>query len=289
MSDEIRFRKYTRICNSGTRNYVTQYLTCYSSLPAVYRENKEVRPFRFSSKSPAIGFIGQDKAQIYEDIAKGIISYRRALPRLESDSILQYPSRLLSCLFPKCYRYSKTDDRRRFLVYYYVYGQVRKFGRLYSDVLHGLSESMHSSDILASCACYRFCQEVVDSPEYYYYLLDTYYYKLDMSKLKSFYESQEKLDFSKTPELIFEYYPNLEQILLQDFIPVFTYRFTLSELFKPLGLSLKDYRSKDVFLRLKSDQRLRNQSYFAEVDDMIVEMEKMPKFNELTGNAPTIV
>lgn len=45
---------------------------------------------------------------------------------------------------------------------------------------------------------------------YYYYLLDMYYYKLDMEHLKSFYESQEKLDFIENPHLIFEYYSNIE-------------------------------------------------------------------------------
>lgn len=288
MCDEVRFRKYTSICNSGTRNYVTQYLTCYSGLPEVYRENKEIRPFRLASKSPAVGFIGQDKAKIYEDIARGVIEYCRPLLRLESNSILQYPTGLLSRLFPKCYRFSKSTDSGRFLIYRYVYGQVRENGRLYTDVLHGLSKSMHPQDLLASCACYRFCCEYVNSPEYYYYLLDTYYYKLDMSRLKSFYESQEKHDFVKTPELIFEYYSNLEQILLDENIS-YRWLYVLNFLFESLGLYISDYQSKSAFIRIHQDIVRRNLPYINDVKDKVSEMEKVSKYNELTGKAPTIV
>lgn len=288
MCDEVRFRKYTSICNSGTRNYVTQYLTCYSGLPKVYRENKEIRPFRLASKSPAIGFIGQDKAKIYEDIAKGVIDYSRPIHRLESNSLLQYPAGLLSRLFPKCYRYYKTDDRGRFAIYRYVYGEVRENGKLYTDVLRGLSQSMHAQDVLASCACFRFCGEFVDSPEYYYYLLDTYYYKLDMSRLKSFYESQEKQDFSKTPELIFEYYPNIEQIIL-NYKDSYSLYLSVCVLFSSLGLDINDYSSKDVFVRIHDDIVRRNFPYIADVKDKVSEMEKVPKYNELTGKSPTIV
>ena len=79
MCDETLFRKYTHYCDSGCRGYVTNYLTCKSNLPRIYRENKEVAPFRLASKAPAIGYICFDIRKIFEDVSIGNIEYDKQL------------------------------------------------------------------------------------------------------------------------------------------------------------------------------------------------------------------
>lgn len=288
MCDENRFCDYTHLCDSGARGYVTQYLTSSTELPRVYQKNTEIRPFRLASKSPGIGFVEQDKEKIFRDVERGIIKYTRPVPRLDSQSLLLYPSNYTRTLFPKCYRFNKVFDSRRDLVYGFLYRAIRKTGQEYSLCSSRLREIMHSSDYLATCACYRYCLEYHSCPEHYLFMLDMYYYQVDMERLRSFYRSQEEINYLKDPEIIFEYYSNLEQILL-------TTDFNISDnlsvffLFSDLGLNVFDYNRKEVFTRIKKDIRYRNRVYRLEVSDIVDNMVKMPKFNELTGNSPTIV
>lgn len=290
MCDAYRFFPYVHYCDSGARGYVTQYLTCFSDLPNVFRENKEIRPFRLSSKSPAIGFVGFEKKEIFSSIDTGTIFYTRKVPRLESSSLLQYPKDLLSTIFPKCYQFNKMVDSRRFSIYNYLYREVRKLG-FKSDVLCSrLSKTMHSQDFLATCACYRFCLDYIDSPSHYYYLLDTYYYLLDMQHLRSFYQSQQNCDFGQTPEKIFEYYPNIE-VFCCDKDNFNRYRLkALISVLTPLGYNVDSLLFNEAFF--SSIRRSINESridYFNEVNDITSNMVKMSKFNEMTGNSPSNV
>lgn len=284
MCNEDRFVPYCHLCDSGARGYVTQYLTCFSSLPRVYQEVKELRPFRLASKAPAVGYIEQDKAKIYEDVSRGVINYTREVHRLESTSLLEYPKNYLLSLFPKCYRFSKMDDSRRYSVYRYLYGEVRECGESYYLLLKRLPKVMHAQDFLATCACYRFCRDFVNSPQYYYYLLDTYYYKLEMSHLKSFYEAQSEIDFFKYPERIFEFYPNIECLCNDGFVHSSFLSLTL------LGYHVYDLiGNKEFFLDVRQKIKKNNQPYYNEVADIHENMIKVSKFNEMTQNAPTIV
>ena len=287
MCDEDRFSPYVHLCDSGARGYVTQYLTCFSDLPKVYREVKELRPFRLASKSPAIGFIGQDKTKIYEDVEHGIIKYSRKVFRLESASILEYPTAYTVTLFPKCSRFDKISDSRRFVIYSYLYGAVRKYGHDYFVVSKRLSKSLQAQDYLATCACYRFCKEYVDSPLYYYYLLDMYYYKKDMEHLKSFYTSQMECDYDTNPFRIFEYYPNIEVLCCKDkpsYYELEAVRFAVS----PFGYSLGQLiGNKDFFRIVRKRINDFNKNYRREVKDIMTNMVKMAKHNERNNNAPT--
>ena len=289
MCDEDKFTPYCHYCDSGARGYVTQYLTCFSSLPRVYRENKEIRPFRLASKSPGIGFISQDKKKIYEDVARGIIKYTRPLRRLESSNILFYPKDFLSQLFPKCYNFSSLDDSRREYIYGFLFRAVRKCGQSYLLFSRRLSQVMHSQDYLATRACYRFCRDFVGSPEYYYYLLDSYYYRLDMEHLKSFYESQMQCDFRETPEKIFEYYSNIEVLCCSDYVDDVIIN-SLCYCLEPLGFKVAELiGNKEFFLFVRLKIKDSNSNYYNEVKDIKKNMVKMSKFNEITGNAPTNV
>lgn len=284
-----RFYPYCHLCDSGARGYVTQYLTSFSELPDIYKEVKELRPFRLSSKSPSIGYIEQDKAKIYEDISNGVIQYSRKVTRLDSQVILSYPKDFISTLFPKCYQFNKVSDSGRVRVYGYLYRAVREFGESYFVLSSRLRKDLHSSDYLATSACYRFCKEFVASPDYYYYLLDTYYYKLEMQHLRSFYESQEFCDFHSDPYLIFEYYPNIEQLCFDldndyKFVPRCLY------FLMDLGFHVPDLLgNSNFFLDVHRRLKLKNKDYFCEVKDIINNMVKVSKFNEMTGNAPTSV
>lgn len=292
MCDEDKFEPYVHLCDSGARGYVTQYLTSFSSLPRVYREAKEIRPFRLASKSPGIGYIEQDKEEIFESINRRTIKYIRAVARLDSKVILSYPKSFCTSVFPKCYRYSKIPDSRRFSIYSYLYREVKCLGREYSVVSSRLREELHASDYLATRACYKFCCLTGESPDYYYYLHDMYYYLVEMDNLRNFYLSQQDIDFLRFPDRIFEFYSNIEVICLDSGIlksrPYM--RVALDFCLYPLGF---DYRvllgNKEFFEFVHLSLRDRNDSYYREVSDICDNMVKMPKYNEMTLNAPTIV
>lgn len=280
-----RFFPYCHLCDSGARGYVTQYLTSFASLPRVYREVKEVRPFRLSSKSPSIGYIEQNKAKIFEDVSRGIINYIRPVPRLESASVLEYPSNFCSTLFPKCHGFATLSDRRRSIVYGYLYRAVRKFGESYTLLSKRLREVLYAQDYLATSACYRYCREIAGSPEHYMYVLDMYYYKLDMSHLKRFYESQQECDFRFNPYKIFEYYPNIEQFLMStDLNKHKALRFLFDSVSLELSVFLNNH---ERYLEIKKKLYADNEVYRNEVSDICENMVKVSKFNEMTGNSPT--
>lgn len=288
MCSKDRFEPYVHLCDSGARGYVTQYLTCFSSLPRVYRETKEIRPFRLASKSPAVGYIEQDKAKIYQDVERGVIKYTRAVTRLESTSVLRYPKNYCVTLFPKCFEYSRLSDKRRFFIYEYLYRKVRKEGYSYTLLSKFLCESLHAQDYLAMRACYRFCLEFVDSPMYYYYLLDNYYYQSDMENLRNFYTSQESVDFTEEPVLIFQYYPNIEY-LLSDGLKL-NYCAAVLYALEPLGFRVDSLiNNKKFFEDVRVQLLAKSSVYRKEVSDICSDMVKVSKFNEVTKNAPTIV
>lgn len=288
MCDKDRFDPYVHLCDSGARGYVTQYLTCFSSLPRVYQQAKEIKPFRLASKSPAIGYIEQDKAKIFEDVERGVIKYSRAVPRLESSSILLYPKDYCVTLFPKCYQYSRLSDSRRFFVYEYLYREVRKCGRSYFVLSAFLSKVLHASDYMAMRACYRFCKKYVDSPMYYYYLLDNYYYQVDMENLRNFYRSQESVDFSKEPFRIFQYYPNIEILCVNGSRSNFAACLLFALM--PLGFDVYSLLgNKNYFEDVRCLFFKESSPYRKEVSDICQDMVKVSKFNEVSNNAPTIV
>lgn len=49
MCDKRLFDNYTKYCDSGTRHYVTEYVTGVTYLPPLLRETKEIKPFSLMS------------------------------------------------------------------------------------------------------------------------------------------------------------------------------------------------------------------------------------------------
>ena len=149
---------------------------------------------------------------------------------------------------------------------------------------------MLPSDYLAACACEKFCRDYVDSPEYYFYLLDTYYYKVAMQRLKDFYSSQEVCNFKENPYKIFEYYPNIEVLCLDETKRSVNCMASLYVTLSPFGF---DYRelldNKKFFLDVKKRIKEFSKVYRSEVEDIKENMIKMPKYNEMTLTAPTII
>lgn len=282
-----RFEPYAHLCDSGARGYVTQYITSFSDLPRVFVENKEVRPFRLSSKSPAVGYIEQDEKEVFESVSRGVIKYSRAVPRLESSSLLVYPKNFCASLFPKCFEFDKMADSRRYSVYSYLFRQVRECGYDYKLLRFGLSKVLHASDFLATDRCYRYCIEYGSHPMYYYYLLDMYYYQVDMENLRLFYRNQQSVDFIKTPERIFEFYTNIEVFCLDEKkLDYYRYK-SLFETLSPLGYNIFDLiGNRDFFVGVHDRLFEFNSDYRKEVEDIKVNMIKMSKFNEATNNAP---
>ena len=297
MCDKVRFEQYTHLCDSGARGYVTQYLTRFSALPDIYKFNKEITPFRLSSKSPAIGFVEQENEKIYEDVSHGVIEYSRSIPRLGVAPVLKYPKDYLSRLFPKCERYKLSSLSRVSFVYGSLWKAVRGCGYRFDDVSSWFRAFVHPMNYQATMVCYRFCERFNNKlnskcdlyVRYYLYLLDMYYYKRDMFALRLQYEEQQGilyksfeercnylLVYSNVYDFICE---NHNKFGVDDYVVTC---FLLGFGFQPFEfIIVKDY--------LRTHKRSQRDDYKREVSDILQDMEKVAKFNELTGNSPHIV
>lgn len=301
MCSEDQFYPYTHYCDSGARNYVTNYLTCSSELPKIYRENKVLRPFRKASKAPAIGYIGENPAKIYEDVSVGVTSYVKPITRLGVETVVKRSSDYLSRLFPKCYRFSELPFSRIYAIYGNLWKEINRHRSanvicpvrfLSDDKLDEVDDVkalfrayLHPMDYTAALACYKYCESFESSVDHYLYLLDMCWYSLDMSLLKFQYETQEKIisSFSSCAKLAaLAFYSNSWK---------FIESCQLTGKFQCLFLLLQGFsyelESVDCLLHDLRTYRPDISLYEAELDDILVDMVKMPKFNELSGISPT--
>lgn len=282
------FDQYVHYCDSGAKGYVTQYLTCFSSLPKVLKD-KSIRPFRLSSKGCAIGFDSFDKDEVYENVFNGVIEYTKTISRINEQSLLRYPSGLINSLFPKCYEYRKLSFDGLLRLYSRLYRIARRFPRYVEKVglrstYNRLYSDLHPVDYQCSKAC-------LDSLSYfghpfnYVYALDMCYYKLAMYNLKFFYEQQNltssSLDALRQYDNVTYYVNEYRNNAMSP------YRKKVFEWFlSPFGLHLSDFdtmSSEEVADILKYRP---SEDYVNEVSDIFTTMEKMPKFNILNQQSP---
>ena len=285
MCDKTLFDQYTHYCDSGASGYVTQYLTRPDSLPAVLREN-EFRPFRLASKAPAIGYRQFRKEEIYENLFVGTLEYSKFIGRIGQRSVLVYPSKYMSRLFPKCFEFSLLSFDRLLSVYGRLY-RLKAIRPVTSVAIlcDGLREALRPIDYTCSKVCFDFCLEYQTTPWVYLYLLDRYYYLREMLALRKFYEWQEQnaekrfaiaLSYSNFQELVCRSYLSYyERISLSSFCEslclssVFPYSFDVVDEFKRLDMCDVE---RDIFRR--------------EVESILDDMVKMPKINDNLGRAP---
>lgn len=293
MCDKDLFDRYVHFCDSGVKGYITQYLTCFSSLPKIYKDSEEIQPFRLSSKAPAIGFILQDKEKIFEDVSHGVIEYVTPIKRLGVNPVHLYPSDFMSTIFPKCYRYSQLDFSRVLVVYGCIFEAYRrrdtwrKYSLSFSDLLVGFRENLNPLDYNAAYRCFRTIQEWhfkglgMMSVFHYCYLVDMYYYKSAMTSLKKWYQFQQ--EHSDNGLLILSTYSS-SIWFLRDSNPIL-----FATLLESLHLDVDYFYNLDgreIQRQLKETRSVFHKQYEGDVYDITEDMVKKSKFSEKTGSSP---
>lgn len=287
MCDRNLFQQYTHYCDSGAKGYVTQYLTGFTDLPKVYR-TKEIRPFRLSSKSPSCGSTAFNYQKVFEDAIIGIVEYTKDISRLNERTVLRYPKEVINSLFPKCYRFSELSFIGLLRVYGGLYAIRQKFPSHFRTLYSRLHPNLHASDEQATRSCLKWCDKFGCHPHTYVYALDMFYYKSQMLALRSWYMSQNThlnaFDNLKS-------YVNFSSLCLKYRSGVLSdyQQLVFSNFLESFGIYLSDIssmsqRELDDLLQYKV-----NDDYVSEVEDIIQNAKKMPKYNEMTGNSPHIV
>lgn len=284
MCDKSLFDEHTHFADAGAAQYVTNYVTGYNSLPSIFK-CPEIRPFRLASKSPAIGFVSFDKSQIFEGLFAGVNEYHKSVSRIEAEYIFQYPASYCRRLFPKIREYRLASYQRLHYVYGFIYRQVveRRFD--FDRVTRFLRQKWFVADYTASLTCYKICIEYGFDVDTYLYLLDMYYYKEQMSSLKRFYEWQEN---QKDIYIIIRSYFNFESLCKFYMTSSPHSRFYFDVWCSNFGFDAFEFCSN-----LKDDDLFFNDSeknlFSLEVDDILRDSIKLPKYNEIVGCAPHIV
>lgn len=275
MCDQVLFYEYTKYCDSGTSNYVTNYVTSCSRLPSIYKDTA-IKPIRLSSKSPAIGYSPFNPSEIFENVSIGVIEYNRRISRVDQSSTLVYPADYMARLFPKCYQFASLSYSRLLFVYGCLYRLARGREIEYMALYDRLREILHPSDWQAARACEKYCNLLGCTPFHYLFLLDMYYYKRAMSALEMWYKWQEVNYHS--PLLILMSYVNLSDC--------FPDKISFRPFFEDFGIVYDDL-TFDGLRKFICSNSLYD-SYVSEVTHIFNNLEKMPKFNELNGTAPHI-
>lgn len=298
MCDKNRITDFSHYCTSGSSGYLTQYINSITCLPKVFQENKELRPFRLSSKAFAIGFNSFDKNEVSESYIRGIDSFVKQVGKLDERRVFRFPSGYLTSVFPKCREYRQTTDFGKRGLYGLVYDLSQDYSRcagcrecsyssLYDCTLVRLRAELCPQDLNATLKCYRYCKEFGCTPEHYLYVLDMVYYKKDMYALKLFYEYQMKLADTGKWLSIARLYNNFMDIK-NWFLNGSDYDIFVGRMFlESLNLDVADYDLYDNYNLAQME--IDSNVYRLEVCDILSDMVKTSKFNELTGIAPTIV
>lgn len=280
MCDAGLFRDYISYCDSGTSQYVSNYVTSTANIPSILRQDA-IKQFRLCSKSPAIGYQSFCKEEIYESIVDGDMSYERTFKSVESQHIFRYPSAYTSALFPKCYRFSTLSFNGLLDVYGKLYQRVHERRFPLVVLSSGLYKELHSADYIAALKCYRFCVENGCTPFHYVYLVDLLHYRLAMQSLKLWYEWQE-LNMSNPVKVLSSYNNLIEYVnnLYDD------YRHYVADMF--FSSFNVDYSTLTID-ELKSISNYYDSSrinYQHDVLDIMRSLHKTKKYNELSGVKP---
>lgn len=268
------------VSDSGARGYVSNYVTRYSALPSVYKDNKELQPFRLASKHPAIGYGFTSDEKIYNDVSVGTLEYHKDIVRLGESVLVQYPKNYMSRLFPKCYRYNALPSHRVLAIYSCIWRAMGKLRRWFDIELSLFRAFLHPMNYAAALACYNYCLEYHTRPEHYLYLLDMYYYKRDMGALRMMYEYEQKKlstgNIQDKLDVLRYVYSNSYSFLVAASNNFGFGDYYVSIILESFGLNEEMDRT---FRYLRSPYQ-PNSVYVAEVSDIVANMEKSPKYNE---------
>lgn len=271
MCDKDMFGQHVYACDSRTSSYLTQYLTCISDSRPLYT-SPEIKPFRLSSKSAACGYEKVDFEEICDNVSVGVITTYRDIPRLNKRSVFCYSPSLMRTYFPKCYEFSKYDFDGLLHLYGYLYREVVDRGKRLDGVCRRLRAYWHPANFTSTLKCYKICLEYGMSPYHYVFLLDCYYHAVAMSGLQSFYAYQSQaignpLDCLVCYDNLFDWFNRTRDTRwLQSF-----------------GI---DYLSQDQLKEIMSRPKPDFDKYVSEVNEIVSNSVKLPKFYEKSGISP---
>lgn len=285
MCDQTLFDKYVRLTGDGVRNYVTQYVTSTSKLPKIY-QYEFIRPFRLSSKSPAIGYSEFDEQKIFDDVLRGSINYSRSVPRIEKYYLLRYPKNFISRLFPKCFRFNEKPYHLLLSTYGLLWFYVVKRRFSYDLVLARLRKYRNPLDYYATKRCYEVCLRYGWHPDTFVWYVDRVYYLYELDNLRKWYQWQEEKARQGQKEQIILSYVNIgtlcEQVGKKDLVCQSLWYF-LSSFNYSFDYFVSHYRS--ILADMRSS--LPYDSYLVDLEDIFEHMDKSNKVKELAGQAPT--
>ena len=291
MCDKGLFDQYTKYCDSGTRHYVTEYITSNSSLPLLLQKTKEIQTFALCSrKEGGVGTVSFDRKKVSEDIERGTDTYYKRVPRIDRNYLFLYPPSVANSLFPKCSRYRQLSFDGRLRIYEYLYN-IREVGYELSSVFYGL-DSFRSQDYEASKACLKVCDMMSWSPYHYVEVLDDFYYRKAQRALC--YQYQWQQDHIDDPFLCIAWYSNykefLSDVLYFDIhkdldIKCFLSYDVRNWFLESFGL----YAENVSYIMSVVADRLNNKVYQLEVDSILIGADKSKKVNSLVGLSPHIV
>lgn len=273
MCDRFLFFKHLHYCDGGTATYVSNYVAGTTSLPSIYT-NPAIKPFRLSSRSPAIGCGTFNNEEVYEKVVERDLNYTRRISKIDKTYLLGYPSAYISRLFPKCYQFSLLSFRRLLWIYGYLYREVKGFGRPYFYVLQRLCKTWHSSDIEAMRRCYLFCQDQGATPFHYVFLLDRVWYLKSMTALSRWYSWQESN--SAFPARIISSYNNFSEYVSNKHSLSRYQRLVIDTFCEQFGIVFDDLELSDLIF---SDSLV--DSYHEQVSDIVSNLDKSKRINEL--------
>lgn len=282
MCDKALFDEYTHYADSGASGYLSSYLTCANSLPTLLKSSQCFKPFRLSSKSPSIGFSSFDRKEVFENASVGIIEYIKRISRIDASYVFRYSPKYLVTLFPKCFEYSILPYYRLLQVYGRVYTAVVGKKQQLADVLGRLRENIRPVDYQCAVKCYHFCIEFGCTPVQYLEYLDNVLYASSMFALKQFYEWQSTAE----PVEIILSYTNLLDYRALFYTLSYRSRYTFECFLSSFGIDVVDFLNDDVYDITKTTSDIRTR-YAAELNDVLRDMVKTKKLNEVLKTSPT--
>lgn len=283
MCDKNMFQQYCHYADSGVKGYITQYLTCNNRLPQVYKENREIRPFRLSSKGFAIGFNHFNEEEVFENFIRGVDYYCKDISRLNERYLLRYPKDFGNRLFPKCFEYRRKNYDGLYRIYSVLW-HFRFNPKWQGDkefLMPRLCKIINPSDLQAAKTCEKYCIKFGWHPYVYLFSLDMFWYKQDMSALRMWYEWQanqtDVYEIIKSYQNCYEYVRGIYNCTIEPYK-----RFVFDNFASGFSLVPSDF----FWLKEADYISTVNERYSGEVSEILEDMVKLPKFNEKMGISP---
>lgn len=205
---------FQRVISNGARNYVAQYLNCFTALPSVYSRG-DFRPFYQSSSFTDSELVRYEGTSLGEMFSKCSPETSCVSLQDNSQSYVKLPQFVINRVFPKCYKFSSLAFCDRVQLYSVFEKQpflsakefadnvINCFGGS-SDIFGFVKSLAVDNDYMASktrlirlfYVSRRVCKNAFIlhvSLEQYVQRIELFWSRYELLKLKEFYELQESL------------------------------------------------------------------------------------------------